>query len=505
MSDQENPQTPPTPPAGQESAAKPEATPEQPKAPAAGEATRPGAPGGPGKRRPPQGGGGGGGGMPRRRVREAVPSLEEDLRYQSGPKIRDLDAEIADELEAALSGLGDKDLMGADTSQQARAKAGAPGEAGRKQGRVLSVHGGDVFVEVPGGRSQGFLPTDQFPEGPPKPGDTVDVTIEGYDAANGLLILTRRGAAVVANWDTVAEGMTVEARVVETNKGGLTVDVNGIRGFMPISQIDLFRVENAEQYVGQRLVCLVTDVDPAEHNLVVSRRALLEKQREEQREKLWAELAEGQVRTGVVRSVRDFGAFVDLGGVDGLLHVSEMSWRRGQDATKLVQPGQTLKVIVLKIDHEKRKLSLSVKQLEAGPWDTVLDRYAPGQVVKGAVTRTKEFGAFVEIEPGLEGLIHVSELAGKKVWRVSDFVKEGQEVQVKILNIDPVEQRMSLSLRQALPEEAPKVTGEPEEEADEPAPPPRPRNPNLRGGIGEQVWTLPEPPGADEPEPGPPG
>src|SRR5205085_2067030 len=271
--------------------------------------------------------------------------------------------------EAALTGLDEKELLGADTSQQARAKSG-PGDQ-RKQGRILSIHGADVFVEVPGGRSQGVLPIDQFPDEPPKVGDMVEVTIEGYDGANGLLILTRQGAAVVADWGTVAEGMVVEARVLETNKGGLSVDVNGIRGFMPMSQIDLFRVENAEQYVGQKLLCAVTDVDQTEHNLVVSRRALLEKQREEQREKLWAELAEGQVRTGIVRSVRDFGAFVDLGGVDGLLHVSEMSWRRGQDATKLVQPGQSLQVIVLKIDHEKRKLSLSVKQLQAGPWENI--------------------------------------------------------------------------------------------------------------------------------------
>ncbi len=148
----------------------------------------------------------------------------------------------------------------------------------------------------------------QFPEGPPKPGTTVEVSIEGYDRANGLLILTRLGTAVVANWSTVSEGMTVEARVLETNKGGLAVDVNGIRGFMPISQVDLYRVESAEQFVNQRLLCVVTEANAEERNLVVSRRALLEKQRDELREKTWSELAEGQIREGIVRSVRDFGA-----------------------------------------------------------------------------------------------------------------------------------------------------------------------------------------------------
>jgi small subunit ribosomal protein S1 len=486
MSDSDQPQPTPTPPPEPQTPPPAAGPPEQQPQPAA----KPSGPAGRQEKRKPQGGPRGGGGSPRVRTREPVVSLEDDMRYRSGPNLRDLDAEIADELEAALGGTGVKDLLAAETSQQVRAQAG---ESGRKQGRIISIHGGDVFVEVPGGRSQGVLPIDQFGDAPPKVGDLVDISIEGYDPANGLLILTRQGAAVVADWSTVAEGMIVEARVLETNKGGLSVDVNGIRGFMPISQIDLFRVEDAEQFVNQKLLCLITDVDPTERNLIVSRRALLEKQREEQREKLWAELAEGQVRTGVVRSVRDFGAFVDLGGVDGLLHVSEMSWRRGQDATKLVQPGQTLQVMVTKIDHEKRKLSLSVKQLERGPWETIHDRYGIGQVIKGTVTRIKDFGAFVELEPGVEGLVHVSELARRRVWRVSDVVKEGQEVQVKILDINAPDQRMSLSLREALPEEKPATTPEEEAEAvEEPAPPLRPRNPNLRGGIGDQIQPLPE-------------
>src|SRR5204863_2189674 len=234
----------------------------------------------------------------------------------------------------------------AESSANVRQQAGAAPDHGRKKGTVLAVHGQDVFVEVPGGRSQGVLPVLQFPEGTPKPGTVVDVSIEGYDRANGLLILTRLGAAVVANWSSIAQGMTVEARVTETNKGGLAVDVNGIRGFMPVSQIDLYRVENAEQFVNQRLLCLVTEVNPEERNLVVSRRALLEKEREENREKLWQEIAEGQVREGVVRSIREFGAFVDLGGVDGLLHISEMSWTRIKDPSSVVHAGQSSKLRV---------------------------------------------------------------------------------------------------------------------------------------------------------------
>src|SRR5439155_25889368 len=214
-----------------------------------------------------------------------------------------------------------KDIYG-EPAQQQRPRPAGDAKPGALKGKVVSVHNADVFVDVPGGRSQGVLPLMQFPDGPPAPGTEVEVTIEGYDGANGLLLLSRKGAAVSADWSSIAEGMTVEARVTAANKGGLEVDVNGIRAFMPISQIELFRVENIESYINQRLLCLVTEVVPSERNLVVSRRALLEREREESREKLWTTLAEGQVREGIVRSVRDFGAFVDIGGADGLLHVS---------------------------------------------------------------------------------------------------------------------------------------------------------------------------------------
>lgn len=222
--------------------------------------------------------------------RKAVPSLEGEQRYGSGPRLKDLDAEIERELEEAMGGMSSQELL----TEPARApRAAAPADKGAKKGRVLSVHGPDVFIDVPGGRSQGVLPLLQFPDGPPAVGSEIDVTIEGYDAGNGLLLLSRRGAAMVADWSSVAEGMIVEARVTESNKGGLAVEINGIRGFMPISQIDLYRVENVDQFVNQRLTCLVTEVNPEERNLVVSRRALLEKEREENREKLWNELAEG--------------------------------------------------------------------------------------------------------------------------------------------------------------------------------------------------------------------
>jgi small subunit ribosomal protein S1 len=327
----------------------------------------------------------------------------------------------------------------------------------------------------------------QFPEGPPAPGTEVDVHIEGFDPGNGVYLLSRKGAAVEVDWSSVAVGMIVEARVTGTNKGGLEVDVNGIRGFMPISQLELFRVEDTAPYVNQRLRCMVAEVDPVMNNLVVSRRALLEKEREEARDRLWLVLAEGQVRQGVVRSVKDFGAFVDLGGVDGLLHVSEMSWSRVPDATKVVQPGQSLQVVVLKIDRERRKVSLGLKQLLPSPWDEVAQKYHHGTVVTGKVSKLMEFGAFVELEPGVEGLIHISELSPQRVRKVSDVVKEGQEVRVMVLGVDTAQRRISLSLKAVVDEEARKAEEEAEEAAPEATPkPPRPRTTPLRGGLNER-------------------
>jgi small subunit ribosomal protein S1 len=405
------------------------------------------------------------------------------------PKLNDLDAGIESELQAALGGLTEQEIFADPGSKGPRPAAGEPQP--QKKARVVAVRGQDVYLEMPGARSQGVIPVQQFPDAkPPDVGAEIDVNIEGFDRDNGLLIFSLRGATVHVDWSSVAAGMTVEARVMATNKGGLSVEVNGIRGFMPISQIDLYRVENADQFINQKLRCLVTEVLPHEKNLVVSRRALMEKEREQEREKTWATLAEGQIYDGIVRSVKDFGAFVDLGGVDGLLHVSEMSWQRVNDATKIVQPGQAVKVMVLKIDHERRKVSLGLKQLTASPWDDLEDRFPTGCTAKGKVTRLMDFGAFVELEPGVEGLVHISELAPQRVHRVTDIVKEGQEVTLKVLSVDKTQRRISLSIKAA----APKPEAEPEPEAPAEAAaepkPQRPRNVPLRGGVGH-AFVLP--------------
>ncbi len=415
-----------------------------------------------------------------------VPSLDADQKYGGRRGARAADDEIERMLAEAMGGMTEAEMFGAPARPQKKIPGGTPGTPQRKKGKIISIHGKDVFVEVPGGRSQGVLPVQQFTDAPPRVGDEVEFTIEG--AEDGLLLLSRKGAAMQADWSSVAEGMIVEARVTETNKGGVAVEVNGIRGFMPISQLDIYRVENAEQFVNQRLRCIVTEVNVEDRNLVVSRRALLEKEREETREQTWNALAEGQVREGIVRSIKDFGAFVDLGGVDGLLHIGEMSWNRVDKPEQIVQLGQKVRVMILKIDHERRKLSLGLKQLSASPWDNLAERYPVGSVVNGKVSRLADFGAFVELEPAIEGLIHISELAPQRVYRVRDVVQVGQEVQVLVLSIDPAQRRISLSLKGAAAKAQPAPTPEPEEEEVEEAPkkPPRPRTTPLRGGLGER-------------------
>lgn len=399
------------------------------------------------------------------------------------PKLRDLDAEIESELASAMEGMSDKDLLGGDLPER------KPGEKRPtlgpiRTGKVVRIYNDDVFVEVPGGRSQGVLSLEQFPEGRPEIGSVVDVQVERYDHDGGILVFTRQGAVQHANWETVAIGQIVEARCTEVNRGGLAVEVNNIRGFLPISQIDMYRVENAEQFVNQRLRCMVVEVDPAAKNLVVSRRALLEQEREEAAKKVWDELAEGQVRKGMVRLLKPFGAFVDIGGADGLIPISELSWSRIKDPSEVLKVGESIEVVVHRLDRDARKVTLSLKQMKPSPWDTIHLNFPEGTIVSGTVMRIEPFGCFVEIEPGIEGLVHISEISGQRVRHPSDVVKVGESVQAKVVNIDRDQRRIGLSIKAV--KDAEKEAAEEAEAAAEPEQPktPRVKNPNLRGGIG---------------------
>jgi ribosomal protein S1 len=408
------------------------------------------------------------------------------------PLKRQWDADLEAELSEAMEGF---DASAFDVETRGRSRAGDRAhvpkpnrgqelDQGPQKGKVIGVRGKSVFIDL-GAKSEGVIPVDQFGENPvPNAGDVIDVVVERFDTEEGLLILSLKGAAVDANWENLRKGLIVEARPTKVNKGGLEVVVNGIRGFLPIGQIDMNRVEDASIYLNQKLRVLVTEANQRERNLVVSRRDLLEREREELKEQTWKTLEEGQIRPGVIRSVKEFGAFVDLGGVDGLVHVSDLSWTRVTDVASVVKVGQQVQVKILKIDRQTSKISLGLKQLMPSPWDDIEDRYHRGQSVAGKVTRLMDFGAFVELEPGVEGLVHLSELASKRVYRVRDHVQAGQEVEVRILQIDSEAHKISLSLK-PLPA-APKVE-EPVEGAEEAPPAPKPeRAVPLKGGLGDQ-------------------
>jgi predicted RNA-binding protein with RPS1 domain len=399
----------------------------------------------------------------------------------------DMEAELEDAMagfDADAFAIENKNVRtrAADRAHADKADVGQETGSGARKGKVVCVRGKTVFVDL-ASKSEGIIPVEQFGENPlPNPGDMIDVVVDHFDHEEGLLILSLKGAAVEADWTNLRKGLIVEARPTKVNKGGLEILVDGIRGFLPIGQIDINRVEDASIYLNQKLRVIVTEANQREKNLVVSRRDLLEKEREEQKELTWKTLEEGQVRSGVIRSVKDFGAFVDIGGVDGLIHISDLAWNRVSDVSSMVKVGQAVEVKILKIDRTTSKISLGLKQLTPSPWDTIEDRFAPGQTVKGKVTRLMDFGAFVEIEPGVEGLIHISELGPKKVFRVKDAVQVEQEVDVRILKIDYETKKIALSLR-PLPFAAPPVVEEDDEDL-EPVVKVERLVP-LRGGLGD--------------------
>lgn len=403
------------------------------------------------------------------------------------PLKRQWDDELEKELEAVLEGFDEKSFE-TPTPRGPNTKSTSPGAGrgqesrrGPQQGKVISIRGKSVFVDL-GAKSEGVVPIEQFGEAIPEVGSTIEVVPDRFDPAEGLLLLSLKGASVDANWDNLRKGLIVEAKVTKTNKGGLDVEVNGIRGFLPIGQIDYARVEDASIYVNQKLKVIVTEANQREKNLVVSRRELIERERAELKEKTWAELEEGQIRKGVIRSVRDFGAFVDLGGVDGLLHISDMSWSRLSDAGHAVKVGQEVEVKVLKIDRVTQKLSLGLKQLTPSPWDMADANYPRGTTVKGKVTRLMEFGAFVELEPGIEGLIHVTELGQGKIRKIADIVQPGLEVEVRVLKVESDTKRISLSMKPVPVEVAPEP--EEDEEEDDTEKPTIVRKVPLKGGGG---------------------
>ncbi|MBM44059.1 MAG: 30S ribosomal protein S1, partial [Phycisphaerae bacterium] len=323
------------------------------------------------------------------------------------------------------------------------------GKRPEREGTIVSVRGNEVFIEF-GPKLQGTCPLDHFEEAP-SPGTREKFTIEREDRDDGMLICSRRGGVQKARWDTIEIGHTIEARCTGTNKGGLEMEVAGHAAFMPAGHVELHHVPDLDIYIGQKMPCEVIELDRQRNRMVLSRRTMLQEQREDAKQNLLETLEVGQVVDGLITRVQPFGAFADIGGIDGLIHVSEMSWERIEDPGQFVKVGDSVRVQVLSIerDSEPIRIGLGMKQLVSDPMHAALAGFSEGDVVTGTVTKTAEFGAFVELSKGVEGLVHISELSNDHVKRVESVAQVGQTVSVRILSIDPATRRIGLSIKQA--------------------------------------------------------
>jgi small subunit ribosomal protein S1 len=322
------------------------------------------------------------------------------------------------------------------------------------QGTVVAITADSVLLDI-GYKSEGILPLSAFESAGETAhvGDKLPVTVKGRDP-EGYYELTRFKVARPADWPALerafAEKATIVGTVTALIKGGFSVDV-GVRAFMPASRSGVREASEMEALVGQEIRCRITKLDTTEEDVVVDRRVIAEEEERSVRDRRYSEMREGDIVTGTVRNLADYGAFVDIGGVDGLLHVADMSWSRVGHPSDVLAVGQEIEAKVLKIDSEKRRISLGMKQLQPHPWDSVAEKYKTSERVRGTVSRLADFGAFVELEPGVEGLVHISEMSWvKRVRKPSDLVKVGDTVEVVILGVNVAEQRLSLGLKQAL-------------------------------------------------------
>ncbi len=328
------------------------------------------------------------------------------------------------------------------------------------EGKIVDINEEFVVVDV-GFKSEGAIHRNEWGEDeePPAIGQIVKVLIEeveeqagALEEHRGMISLSKRKAEKIIQWEnmmsSVQEGQIVTGTVTRKIKGGLLVDI-GVNVFLPASQVDIRRPNDIGDYIGRVVQCEVLKIDELRRNIVVSRRSLIEKQREEDREHLMSELEVGQLRKGVVKNIADFGAFVDLGGIDGLLHITDMAWERIGHPTEMVSIDQEIEVKILQIDREKQKIALGLKQKQGNPWENIEARYAVGSTFNGEVVNVMSYGAFVKLEPGIEGLVHISEMSWtRRINHPSEMVQIGDKVDVKILGVDPQGQQLSLGIKQ---------------------------------------------------------
>jgi small subunit ribosomal protein S1 len=377
-------------------------------------------------------------------------------------------------------------------------------------GVVVRIDKDEVLVDI-GYKSEGVIPANELsirrsvdPSDEVSLGEQVDALVLTKEDQEGRLLLSKKRARFEKAWrkiEAAAEtGEPVDGVVIEVVKGGLILDL-GVRGFLPASLVDIRRVHNLDEFKGQTLECKVIELNRSRNNVVLSRRAVLEEERKEVREQILGRLQPGMIVEGKISNIVDFGAFVDLEGIDGLIHISELSWSHVNHPSEVLEIGETVRVKVLDIDRERQRISLGLKQTQEDPWQRVLNEYRQGDVLEGKVTKVVTFGAFVEIVPGVEGLVHISELAEHHVENPSDVVQPGQETWVRILEIDEDRRRISLSIKRAEGQNLPLRDLMPPELTEE-ARPATGAVPDL--DLSQEVFPEPAPPqeeapGTDEP------
>ena len=318
---------------------------------------------------------------------------------------------------------------------------------------VLEIRDNMVVLDI-GFKSEGSIPLEEFKDMPDlKPGDEVEVLLEHLEDQEGSVVLSKKKADFMRVWEKIRiayeTDQPVEGTLVKKIKGGVVVDLMGVDAFLPGSQIALRRVPNIDELLGQKFEFKIIKLNKRRRNIVVSRRVILEAERAGKREKLMKELQKDQVRMGVVKNITDFGAFIDLGGVDGLLHITDMSWGRISHPSEMVQIGQELEIKVLDIDWDRERISLGLKQLQPYPWKDVIEKYPVGTRVTGKVVSITNYGAFIELEPGIEGLVHISEMSWtRNVRHPSKIVSIGETIEAVVLKVDPAEEKISLGMKQ---------------------------------------------------------
>lgn len=346
------------------------------------------------------------------------------------------------------------------------------------EGEVVRIDRDEVLVDI-GYKSEGLVPSNELtirkgadPHDVVELGQRLEALVLQKEDADGRLILSAKRAAFERAWNRIEESYneqrTVEGPVIEVVKGGLILDI-GLRGFLPASLVDIRRVRNLESFLGQKLECKVIELNRSRNNVVLSRRAVLEEERKEEREKILTSLEEGQIIQGTVSNLVDFGAFVDLEGIDGLIHISELSWQHVDHPSEVVEVGEEVEVKVLEVDRDRERISLGLKQTRKDPWQEIVEEVTVGEQIKGRVTKLVSFGAFVEVAEGVEGLIHISELAEHHVETPDEIVRSGDEVEARIIDVDAKRRRLSLSLRPKREEREERAERPPREREDRPA------------------------------------